>query len=154
DDVLLPQAGGREPGSLSGDRRSRPGQRGGGRFLVVTGSAFSARLTTQPGYVGVTSRRRGRIRRSPEVTSRIIRHTAGRGVGREGIILRPLHRVRLVSVVAVGSLVLAVAACGKPPASNSGSSGASSAGKAAHACMVTDTGGINDRSFNAAAWAG
>src|SRR5439155_2885911 len=38
------------------------------------------------------------------------------------------------------------------------SSGASSApsggGKAAHACMVTDIGGINDRSFNAAAWAG
>jgi basic membrane protein A and related proteins len=69
--------------------------------------------------------------------------------------LLPVHRVRLVSVLAVGSLVLAVAACGKPPASSSGSSGGSSAGgKSAHACMVTDTGGINDRSFNAAAWAG
>jgi basic membrane protein A and related proteins len=69
--------------------------------------------------------------------------------------LRPVYRHRLVSVLAVGSLVLAVAACGKPPASNSGSSGGSSAsGKAAHACMVTDIGGINDRSFNAAAWAG
>lgn len=69
--------------------------------------------------------------------------------------MRRVHRVRLVSVLAVGSLVLAVAACGKPPASNSGSSGgASSGGKSVHACMVTDTGGINDRSFNAAAWAG
>jgi basic membrane protein A len=65
--------------------------------------------------------------------------------------------MRLLGVLAVGSLVLAAAACGKPPASNSGASaGASSAsaGKAAHACMVTDIGGIADRSFNAAAWAG
>jgi basic membrane protein A len=63
--------------------------------------------------------------------------------------------MRLVSVLAVGGLVLAAAGCGKPPASNSGASGASGgAGKSAHACMVTDTGGINDRSFNAAAWAG
>jgi basic membrane protein A and related proteins len=69
--------------------------------------------------------------------------------------LRPVRRVRLVSVLAVGGLVLAAAACGKPPASNSGASGApSGGGKSAHACMVTDTGGINDRSFNAAAWAG
>ena len=52
--------------------------------------------------------------------------------------------------------MLAAAACGKPPASNSGgaSAGASAGGKAAHACMVTDIGGINDRSFNASAWAG
>lgn len=63
--------------------------------------------------------------------------------------------MRLVSVLAVGGLVLAAAGCGKPPASNGGASSAPSAGgKAAHACMVTDTGGINDRSFNAAAWAG
>lgn len=60
-------------------------------------------------------------------------------------------------MLAVGGLVLASAACGKPPANN-GSSGASSAASASgtkvHACMVTDTGGINDRSFNASAWAG
>jgi len=69
--------------------------------------------------------------------------------------LRPVRGIRLVGVLAVGGLVLAAAACGKPPASNSGASGGASAGgKAAHACMVTDIGGVNDRSFNAAAWAG
>jgi basic membrane protein A len=62
--------------------------------------------------------------------------------------------MRLAGVLAVGGLVLAAAGCGKPPASSGGASGAPSAGKAAHACMVTDTGGINDKSFNAAAWAG
>jgi basic membrane protein A len=62
--------------------------------------------------------------------------------------------MRLVAVLAVGGLVLTAAGCGKPPASNNGASTAPSGGKAAHACMVTDTGGINDRSFNAAAWAG
>ena len=71
------------------------------------------------------------------------------------IVLRPVRGIRLVGVLAVGGLVLAAAACGKPPATNNGaSSGASAGGKAAHACMVTDIGGINDRSFNAAAWAG
>ncbi len=71
--------------------------------------------------------------------------------------MRPVRGMRLLSVLAVGGLVLAAAACGKPPASSSGgaSAGASAGGgKAAHACMVTDIGGINDRSFNAAAWAG
>ncbi len=70
--------------------------------------------------------------------------------------MRPVRGIRLLSVLAVGGLVLAAAACGKPPASNTGgaSAGASGGGKAAHACMVTDVGGINDRSFNAAAWAG
>jgi basic membrane protein A and related proteins len=69
--------------------------------------------------------------------------------------LRLARGMRLVGALAVGGLVLAAAGCGKPPASNNGG-GASSgaAGKSAHACMVTDTGGINDRSFNAAAWAG
>src|SRR3989440_7026243 len=62
--------------------------------------------------------------------------------------------MRLVGVITVGGLVLAAGACGKPPASNSGASGAPGGGKATHACMVTDIGGINDRSFNASAWAG
>jgi basic membrane protein A len=62
--------------------------------------------------------------------------------------------MRLVGVVAVSGLALAAAGCGKPPASNSSASSSASAGKAAHGCMVTDTGGINDRSFNAAAWKG
>lgn len=64
--------------------------------------------------------------------------------------------MRLVGVLAVGGLVLAAAACGKPPAKDNTGAAASASvsGKATHACMVTDTGGINDRSFNAAAWAG
>jgi basic membrane protein A len=61
--------------------------------------------------------------------------------------------MRLVSVLAVGGLALAAAGCGKPPANNNGAGGGKS-GKPTHACMVTDTGGINDRSFNAAAWKG
>jgi basic membrane protein A len=61
--------------------------------------------------------------------------------------------MRFAGLLAVGSLVLAAAACGKPPANNN-TGGATATGKQIHACMVTDTGGINDRSFNAAAWAG
>jgi basic membrane protein A len=65
----------------------------------------------------------------------------------------------LVGALAIGGLVLSVGACGSAPAkNNSGSSGAtasaSAAGKKIKACMVTDTGGIDDKSFNAAAWAG
>jgi basic membrane protein A len=63
--------------------------------------------------------------------------------------------MRLVGILAVGGLVLAAAGCGKPPAKNNGASGAASAsGKPTHGCMVTDTGGINDRSFNSSAWKG
>jgi basic membrane protein A len=55
-------------------------------------------------------------------------------------------------VLAVGGLSLALAAsCGKPPKDNSSGSGS---GKSYQACMVTDTGGIDDRSFNASAWKG
>jgi len=60
------------------------------------------------------------------------------------------------------SATLAIAACGSntSPASSStgGTSSASATGSAASAkflgCMVTDTGGINDRSFNASSCAG
>jgi basic membrane protein A and related proteins len=68
--------------------------------------------------------------------------------------LRQARGMRLVGALAVGGLVLAVVACGKPPAKSNTTSGASASGKPSHACMVTDTGGINDKSFNAAAWAG
>jgi basic membrane protein A len=55
-------------------------------------------------------------------------------------------------VLAIGGLSLALAAsCGKPPKSSTSGSGS---GKAYSACMVTDTGGIDDRSFNASAWQG
>lgn len=65
--------------------------------------------------------------------------------------------MRLVGVLVVGGLALTAAACGKPPANNtstSASTAATGTGAKVHACMVTDTGGINDRSFNASAWAG
>lgn len=67
-----------------------------------------------------------------------------------------MHRVRWwvrgVAIVAVGGLSLAATSCGKPPSSSNG--GGAPKGKEYHACMVTDTGGIDDRSFNASAWAG
>jgi basic membrane protein A len=52
-------------------------------------------------------------------------------------------------------LTFAAAACGNAPAETpSGSSGSSAAAATYKACMVTDTGGIDDKSFNASAWAG
>ncbi|MFC1417038.1 BMP family lipoprotein [Streptacidiphilus cavernicola] len=69
---------------------------------------------------------------------------------------KPLALVALTAVVA-----LTASACGSKPVSTSGSgstasSGSSSAAKAAafKACMVTDTGGLDDHSFNAESWAG
>lgn len=70
------------------------------------------------------------------------------------IVLRPARGMRLVSVLAVGGLVLAAAGCGKPPAKNNANGAPSASGKPTHGCMVTDTGGINDRSFNSSAWKG
>ena len=59
--------------------------------------------------------------------------------------------MRIVGAVALGGLVLASASCGKAPTTG-GATPTANAGKAIHACMVTDTGGINDRSFNASAY--
>jgi basic membrane protein A and related proteins len=73
--------------------------------------------------------------------------------GKEGV-LRPVPGKRIVAVVAAGGLALAAAACGKPPASSPGSGSSGGATGSFSACMVTDTGGIDDRSFNASAWAG
>jgi basic membrane protein A len=70
------------------------------------------------------------------------------------IVLRHVRGMRLVGALAVGSLVLAAAGCGKPPAKNDSGSASGAAGKKLTACMVTDTGGIDDRSFNASAWKG
>jgi basic membrane protein A len=58
--------------------------------------------------------------------------------------------MRIAAVVAIGGLALA--ACGKAPSTNTGS-GSTSAPKYV-ACMVTDQGGLDDKSFNASAWAG
>ena len=74
----------------------------------------------------------------------------------KGNVLRSKRGMRLVGLLAIGGLALSVASCAKPPAKTTatGSPSASASGKHIHACMVTDTGGIDDKSFNAAAWAG
>jgi basic membrane protein A and related proteins len=68
--------------------------------------------------------------------------------------LRPVRGKRILAAVAAGGLTLAVAACGKAPDQNPGGTSGASAAPTYTACMVTDVGGIDDRSFNASAWAG
>jgi basic membrane protein A and related proteins len=65
-------------------------------------------------------------------------------------------RVTLRAVVALGAIALLAAACGSPSSSTStpsSTSGASASGKFL-GCMVTDTGGIDDKSFNQSSWEG
>src|SRR5690554_3992541 len=65
----------------------------------------------------------------------------------EGVTVRAHHR--LLALLAVGGLALA--ACGEAPEED----GNGDTGEASYsACMVTDIGGIDDRSFNASAWEG
>ncbi|MEU8296601.1 BMP family ABC transporter substrate-binding protein [Micromonospora sp. NPDC048909] len=59
--------------------------------------------------------------------------------------------MRIASIVAAGGLVLSAAACGEAPDENNG---AGDGGKKFTACMVTDVGGIDDKSFNTSAWQG
>jgi basic membrane protein A len=63
-------------------------------------------------------------------------------------------KTRLLAVGAVAALALA--ACGSAPEENAAAGSASGSAAAADflGCMVTDQGGIDDRSFNASAWAG
>jgi basic membrane protein A and related proteins len=64
-------------------------------------------------------------------------------------------KTRLLAVGAVAALALA--ACGSAPEENAAGSASASGGAAAAdflGCMVTDQGGIDDRSFNASAWKG
>jgi basic membrane protein A len=70
--------------------------------------------------------------------------------------LRSVRGMRIVSVLAAGGLALFAAACSDAPDSNTGGSGSSpGAGAGTYTtCMVTDIGGIDDRSFNASAWKG
>jgi basic membrane protein A and related proteins len=60
------------------------------------------------------------------------------------------------AIAAFGALALLAAACGSSTSGPSGSSSSSASSSAAAAsfkgCMVTDTGGIDDRSFNESAW--
>ena len=63
-------------------------------------------------------------------------------------------KLRVLAVA--GAAALALAACGEAPDDNAatGSPGGSAAAADFLGCMVTDQGGIDDRSFNASAWAG
>jgi basic membrane protein A len=73
---------------------------------------------------------------------------------KEGV-LRPVRGKRIVAILAAGGLTLAAAACGEAPKETTPGSGTSASAAAAYkACMVTDLGGIDDKSFNASAWAG
>jgi basic membrane protein A len=65
-----------------------------------------------------------------------------------------LRRAFSVSIAIVAVATLATA-CGSKPDNNAGSGGSSSsAAKAFNACMVLDTGGVDDRSFNQSSYAG
>ncbi|WP_307846268.1 BMP family lipoprotein [Actinospica durhamensis] len=55
---------------------------------------------------------------------------------------------------ALAAVGLAASACGSAPVSTSSGSGSTASAAAWSACMVTDTGGIDDHSFNAESWAG
>ncbi len=66
--------------------------------------------------------------------------------------MRSDRGTRFGAVLAATGLTLAVAACGQAPDTSTG--GGSNAAAKYSTCMVTDVGGIDDRSFNASAWAG
>lgn len=63
-------------------------------------------------------------------------------------------RHALMITAATGAGLLLLAGCGSKPTDNSGGGSASSSGKAFKACMVLDTGGVDDRSFNESSYAG
>ncbi|MEU1757525.1 BMP family protein [Micromonospora sp. NPDC005223] len=60
--------------------------------------------------------------------------------------------MRIASAIVAGGLVLGAAACGEAPDDDNNAGG--DGGKKFSACMVTDVGGIDDKSFNASAWKG
>jgi basic membrane protein A and related proteins len=55
---------------------------------------------------------------------------------------------------ALGAVALLAAGCAKPSSSSSTGSGSGGTTAKFTGCMVTDTGGINDKSFNQSSWAG
>lgn len=65
--------------------------------------------------------------------------------------MRSVRGMRIASIVAAGGLVLTAAACGEAPDDDNN---AGSGAKKFSACMVTDVGGIDDKSFNTSAWKG
>src|SRR6266542_3045910 len=83
--------------------------------------------------------------RTTRIRSLDVRALGGRRVITIKIKFRVLTLLALVSLVA--------AACGSKPSNQGTTSGGTTASKFL-ACQVTDTGGIDDRSFNATAWKG
>ena len=66
-------------------------------------------------------------------------------------------RVTLRAAAAFGAIALLAAACGSPSSSStppSSNSGTSASSAKFLGCMVTDTGGIDDKSFNQSSWEG
>jgi len=61
--------------------------------------------------------------------------------------------MKIAAVLMAGGLTLAAAACGTAPSTTTPNSTASAA-PVYNACMVTDQGGLDDKSFNASAWKG
>jgi basic membrane protein A and related proteins len=55
---------------------------------------------------------------------------------------------------ALAAVALLAAGCAKPSSSSSTGSGSGTTAAKFSGCMVTDTGGINDKSFNQSSWAG
>lgn len=72
-------------------------------------------------------------------------------MGKENV-LRRMRWMSIFAAVAVAGLTLAAAACGKAPSTTPGAT--TPAAGTYTTCMVTDIGGIDDRSFNASAWKG
>ncbi|GGJ92719.1 BMP family ABC transporter substrate-binding protein [Pilimelia anulata] len=64
---------------------------------------------------------------------------------------RPTATRRLLAALLLGGLVAGTAACGEAPDKAPSGNGSD---KQYTACMVTDVGGIDDRSFNTSAWRG
>ena len=59
------------------------------------------------------------------------------------------------AAAALAAVALLAAGCAKPSSSSSSSGSSSGTGAAKFTgCMVTDTGGINDKSFNQSSWQG
>jgi basic membrane protein A and related proteins len=72
-------------------------------------------------------------------------------MGKENV-LRPARGMKIAAALAASGLTFAAAACGSAPTTPSATSTAAT--KSYQACMVTDTGGLDDKSFNASAWKG
>jgi basic membrane protein A len=62
------------------------------------------------------------------------------------------HATKIAAVVGVTALL--VVGCGSKPSDSSSGGGSAAAGKEFKACMVLDTGGVDDRSFNQSSYAG